>query len=73
MGEYFSLLSFLEIEILLHQTILRNNIIHNILMDRTNRYCKILFDTWYISQKVNYISYVIWHRNYFQLSLFYER
>lgn len=43
MGEYFSLLSFLEIEILLHQTILRNSIIHNIVM--ADRYCKILFDT----------------------------
>lgn len=54
MGEYFSLLSFLEIEILLHQTILRNNIIHNILMDRTNRYCKILFDT--CLQQMVYLS-----------------
>lgn len=52
MGEYFSLLSFLEIEILLHQTILRNSIIHNIVM--ANRYCKILFDT-YLQQMV-YLS-----------------
>lgn len=52
MGEYFSLLSFLEIEILLHQTILRNSIIHNIVM--ADRYCKILFDT--CLQQMVYLS-----------------